>query len=114
MSTHDARAIVAGFSEVEIDDFAAVEELIVSDFVSHSSMVGEVRGAVRHTYRGSDTGGILPSMPPTSKPFEFTAMYLWPVVDGRLAELWQEADRLRLVQQLGSQAGDSASASRAG
>jgi len=149
MSTHDAKAIVTRFYELVINDrdFAAVDELLAPDFVLHSSMVGEVRGAAgfegsalalvqacpdlrvtvddrlaaerdmvvaRVTYRGTDTGGLLPGARPTGNPFEFTALYLWRVTRGRLAELWQEADRLRLVQQLGSQAGDSARASREG
>ena len=51
------------------------------------------------------TGGVLPGAAPTGKPFGFTGLYLRRVIDGRWAELWQEVDRLRLVQQLGSQAG---------
>jgi predicted ester cyclase len=85
--------------QVTVDDLLAAEHNIV---------------VARVTYRGTDTGGVLPGAAPTGKPFEFTALYLWRVIDGRLAELWQEADRLRLVQQLGSQAAPSAGASRKG
>lgn len=54
----------------------------------------------RVTYRGTDRGGILPGQPGTNKGFEFTAIYIFQVRDGRLAELWQEADLRRAAQQL--------------
>jgi C-1 hydroxylase len=136
MSAIDKKAIVRRFFELGINerDESVFDELIAPDFVLHSSMLGEVRGAAafkrsalalvkpcpdlqvavddvlegehdtvvaRVTYRGTDTGGLLPAVPATGKPFEFTAMYLWRVLDGRLAELWQEADRVRLLQALG-------------
>jgi steroid delta-isomerase-like uncharacterized protein len=56
---------------------------------------------VRLTYRGTDTGGFLRGYPATGKPFVFAAIYIWRLSGGRLAELWQEADRVRLMQQLG-------------
>jgi len=56
---------------------------------------------VRLTYRGTDTGGFVRGYPATGKPFEFGAIYIWRLADGTLAELWQEADRARLMQQLG-------------
>jgi hypothetical protein len=34
------------------------------------------------------------------EPFEFGAIYIWRLADGKVAELWQEADRVRLMQQL--------------
>lgn len=55
----------------------------------------------RVTYRGTDTGGFVQGHPPTGRRFEFTAMYIWRVANGMVAELYQEADRARLLQQLG-------------
>jgi predicted ester cyclase len=55
----------------------------------------------RLTYRGTDTGGFLRGYPATGRPFEFGAIYIWRLRGGKLAELWQEADRVRLMQQLG-------------
>ena len=136
MSAIDRKAVVRRFFELAINqrDESVFDELIAPDFVLHSSMLGEVRGAAafkhsalalvkpcpdlqvavedvlegehdtvvaRVTYRGTDSGGLLPGVPATGKPFEFTAMYLWRLLDGRLAELWQEADRVRLLQALG-------------
>jgi predicted ester cyclase len=55
----------------------------------------------RLTYRGTDTGGFVKGHAATGKPFEFGAIYIWRLSNGKLAELWQEADRVRLLQQLG-------------
>jgi predicted ester cyclase len=55
----------------------------------------------RLTYRGADTGGFVKGHLATGKPFEFTAIYVWRLANGKLAELWQEADQLRLMRQLG-------------
>ena len=55
----------------------------------------------RLTYRGTDTGGFVRGHPATGKRFEFTAIYIWRLAEGQVTELWQEADRVRLLQQLG-------------
>jgi steroid delta-isomerase-like uncharacterized protein len=55
----------------------------------------------RLTYRGTDTGGFVRGHPATGKGFEFTAIYIWRLAEGQVTELWQEADRVRLLQQLG-------------
>jgi len=34
------------------------------------------------------------------KPFAYRAIYVWRVFDRKLAELWRDADRARLMQQL--------------
>lgn len=98
-------------------DFATFDELMAPDYVAHSAVLGEVRGVesfkrgfrafidpcpdfnatledvfvagdkvtARVTYRGTDTGGMFGRAP-----------------SGRVRELWQEADRLGLMQQLGA------------
>ena len=111
-----------------------IDELVASDFVLHSALLGEVHGGgaykqsvlgllnpcpdfhatiedligaendtvvTRLTYRGTDTGGFVRGHAATGKAFEFGAIYLWRLANGKLAELWQEADRVRLMQQLG-------------
>jgi predicted ester cyclase len=109
MSAIDRKAVVRRFFELAINqrDESVFDELIAPDFVLHSSMLGEVRGAAafkqsalalvkpcpdlqvpvedvlegehdtivaRVTYRGTDTGGLVPGVPATGKPFEFTAI----------------------------------------
>ncbi|MCA1647896.1 MAG: ester cyclase [Chloroflexi bacterium] len=74
------------------DFHATVEELIGAE---NDTVV------TRLTYRGTDTGGFLRGHAATGKPFEFGAIYIWRLANGQLAELWQEADRVRLMQQLG-------------
>jgi len=130
------KAIVARFTEEVTNKrhFDVFDELVASDFVLHSALLGEVRGnsaykqsvlstmsacpdlhatinellgadadtvVVRPTYRGTDTGGFLRGYPATGRPFECGAIYIWRLSRGKLAELWQEADRVRLLQQLG-------------
>lgn len=110
-----------------------LDELLASEFVAHSSVLGDVHGGAaysrsiaallngssdlngsiddllsaendtvvaRMTYRGTDSGGLVPGRPASNKAYEFTATYIWRVVDGKLSEMWQEADRARLLQQL--------------
>ena len=54
----------------------------------------------RLTYRGTDRGGFVKGHAATGKPFEFGAICIWRVAHNTLAEVWQEADRLRLRHQL--------------
>jgi steroid delta-isomerase-like uncharacterized protein len=70
---------------------------------SIEDLIGAEQDAVvaRLTYRGTDTGGFVRGHAATGRAFEFTAIYLWRLARGQLAELWQEADRVRLLQQLG-------------
>ena len=56
----------------------------------------------RISYTGTDVGGFMTGQPGTGKPFEFTGIYIWRVdpTTNQLTELWQEADRARILQQL--------------
>jgi steroid delta-isomerase-like uncharacterized protein len=55
---------------------------------------------VRVTYAGTDQGGFMTGKPGTGKPFETTALYLFRLEANQLKELWQEADRARILQQV--------------
>lgn len=74
------------------DFSAAVEDLLAGE---NDTVVA------RFTYRGTDVGGFVKGHPATGKPFAFTAIYLWRLANGKLTELWQEADQVRLMRQLG-------------
>ena len=79
------------------DPGAPAERVTVEDLLA-----GENDTVVaRLTYRGTDIGGFVKGYPPTGKPFAFTAIYIWRLATGKLAELWQEADQVRLMRQLG-------------
>jgi predicted ester cyclase len=136
MSGEADKAVVGRFFEEAINHrrYEVIDELVASDFVLHSALLGEVHGgdaykqsvlgllnpcpdfratvedligaehytvATRLTYRGTDTGGFVRGHAATGKRFEFGAIYIWRLSNGKLAELWQEADRVRLMQQLG-------------
>jgi steroid delta-isomerase-like uncharacterized protein len=70
---------------------------------SIEDLIGAEQDAVvaRLTYRGTDSGGFVRGHAATGKAFEFTAIYIWRLARGQVTELWQEADRVRLLQQLG-------------
>ncbi len=55
---------------------------------------------VRVTYTGTDAAGFMTNRPGTGKPFETTAIYIWRMQGDQIAELWQEADRARILQEL--------------
>jgi steroid delta-isomerase-like uncharacterized protein len=136
MSTDLNKAVVLRLFDEAINQrrFDVLDEIVATDFVLHSTLLGEVHGrcaykrsvldlltpcpdfhatvhdligadsdtvVTRLTYRGTDTGGFVRGQPASGKPFAFGAIYIWRLLDGKLAELWQEADRLRLLQQLG-------------
>lgn len=73
------------------DFHAALEDLVTA---------GE-KVVARVTYRGTDTGGMF-GRAPTGRAFTMGALYLFRVADGQVRELWQEADRLGLLRQLGA------------
>ena len=136
MFTETDKAVVGRFFDEAINQrhYDVIDEVVASDFVLHSALLGEVHGrdaykqsvlgllnpcpdfratvedlisaegdtvVSRLTYRGTDRGGFVKGHAATGKPFEFGAIYIWRLSNGKLAELWQEADRVRLMQQLG-------------
>jgi predicted ester cyclase len=136
MSTDADKAVVRRLFDEAINQrrFDVLDEVVGTDFVLHSALLGEVHGGdaykqsvlgllnpcpdfratvedligadgdtvvTRLTYRGTDTGGFVRGRAATGKPFEFGAIYIWRLANGKLVELWQEADRMRLMQQLG-------------
>ena len=135
MSREADKAIIRRFFEEVVNrrNYDVVDEVIAPDFVLHSAVLGEVRGAaaykesvvavmspgdgfqveigdlvagenghltVRLTYHGRDNGGLLRGQSATGRPFAMTALYLWRLENGKAVELWQEADRLGMIQQL--------------
>jgi len=68
----------------------------------HDMVAADDRVAIRATYRGTDTGGFLPGMPATGKPFEMEAMYMVRVNGkGQIAEHWGVVDTIGTMMQLG-------------
>jgi steroid delta-isomerase-like uncharacterized protein len=57
------------------------------------------RVALRATARGTHRGEFV-GVPPTNRSVEFTAMVMYRIRDGRIAESWGELDFLRLMRQL--------------
>jgi steroid delta-isomerase-like uncharacterized protein len=55
----------------------------------------------RYTYRATHLGEFM-GIPPTGRTIEMRSIDIWRVVDGRLAEHWDEINTLEFMQQLGA------------
>jgi steroid delta-isomerase-like uncharacterized protein len=56
--------------------------------------------AVRRSYEGTHRGELL-GIPATGKRLQFGSISIFRLADGRIAEHWEQLDRLALMQQLG-------------
>ncbi|VVB69460.1 SnoaL-like polyketide cyclase [uncultured archaeon] len=88
---------VQGICDVVVACRAAFEHLnvTVEDLVAEGDRV-----AARFTARGIHKGAFM-GLPPTGKPITMTGMEIFRIENGRIAELWGEANLLGLMQQLG-------------
>jgi predicted SnoaL-like aldol condensation-catalyzing enzyme len=60
------------------------------------------RVATHTRMRGTDTGGAMPGVPPTNKPFEIESMDIMRVNDeGKFSDHWGITDTMSMMQQLG-------------
>ncbi len=92
-----AAAGVQGISDVITACRAAFEHLnvTVDDMVAEGDRV-----AARFTARGVHKGSFM-GLPPTGKPITMTGIEIFRIENGKIAELWGEANLLGLMQQLG-------------
>ena len=88
---------VQGMNEVILACRAAFEHLdvTVEDMVADGEMV-----AARFTARGIHKGNFM-GLPATGKSITMTGIEIFRIKNGRIAELWGEANLLGLMQQLG-------------
>jgi len=88
---------VQGIDEVIFACRAAFEglQVTVEDMVAEEDMV-----AARFTARGVHKGPFM-GLPPTGKPITMTGMEVFRLENGKIAELWGEANLIGLMQQLG-------------
>ncbi len=87
---------IQGINDVVTACRAAFEHLSVTveDMVAEGDRV-----AVRFTARGIHKGQFL-DLPPTGKPITMTGIEIFRFENGKIAELWGEANLLGLMQQL--------------
>ena len=78
--------------------FAAVPDLRVR---SEDMFAEGDRVAVRWTADGTQRGNLL-GIPASGRSFRFTGMSSFRVAAGKIAEQWEEWDKLDLMQQLGA------------
>jgi predicted ester cyclase len=76
-----------------IPDFSATVEDVLAE---------DDRVAMRVTLRGTHDGGEFMGLEPTGRTFEVPNMVITRLEDGRIAERWQVADNLMMMNQLGA------------
>lgn len=88
---------VEGINEVITACRAAFEHLnvTVEDMISEGNTV-----AARFTARGVHKGNFM-GLPATGKPITMTGIEIFRIKDGKIVELWGEANLLGLMHQLG-------------
>ncbi|MFN8485233.1 MAG: ester cyclase [Anaerolineae bacterium] len=81
-----SRMLMSAFPDSDwgIDDLIAEGDKVVMRWTSHGTHQGEAWG-----------------IPATRRPIVVTGISIYRVVDGKLAEAWQEVDMIGLMQQLG-------------
>jgi steroid delta-isomerase-like uncharacterized protein len=77
--------------------FAAIPDLhaTIDDMVTEGDKV-----VVRYIVEGTQKGKLL-GIPPTGKRFRISAICIYRMAEGKVAENWKQADLLGLMQQLG-------------
>ena len=88
---------IQGINDVVTTCRAAFEHLnvTVEDMVAEGNKV-----TARFTARGIHKGQFM-GLPPTGKPITMTGIEIFRIENGKIAELWGEANLLGLMQQLG-------------
>jgi steroid delta-isomerase-like uncharacterized protein len=88
---------IQGINEVITSCRAAFEHLnvIVEDMIAEDNNV-----TARFTAHGIHKGSFM-GLPPTGKPITMTGIEIFRIKDGKIIELWGEANLLGLMQQLG-------------
>jgi steroid delta-isomerase-like uncharacterized protein len=77
--------------------FAAIPDLhaTIEDLVAEGDKV-----VVRYTVEGTQQGELL-GFPPTGKRFRVSAICIYRMAEGKVAENWEQTENLGLMQQLG-------------
>jgi predicted ester cyclase len=57
--------------------------------------------SARFVASGIHNGSFM-NMPPTGRPIKMTGIEIFKIEDGKIAELWAEANLIGLMQQLGA------------
>ena len=92
-----SRPGISGMNDVITACRAAFDHLdvTVEDMVAEGDMV-----AARFTARGIHKG-VFMGLPPTGKSITMTGIEIFRIADGKIAELWGEANLMGIMSQLG-------------
>jgi steroid delta-isomerase-like uncharacterized protein len=80
--------------ETFVDAFPDLQVTLDDELSSGDKVV------TRWTSRGTHQGELM-GIAPTGRPIEVTAVGIWRVADGKIAEAWLVFDALGMMQQLG-------------
>jgi steroid delta-isomerase-like uncharacterized protein len=69
----------------------------IEDLIAESDKV-----VARMIFRGTHTGGEFMGIPPSGRPFAFSATAIFRIADGKIVEHWGEEDAVGWLQQLGA------------
>jgi len=102
-----AEDVVEHGTHEELQGVEAIESFLDEQFRAFPDYSGTTEAmvaegdtvAVRYTVRGTHTGKYR-NVDPTGHTVEWTGMGFYRIEDGRIAEIWLEADRLGLLDQL--------------
>ena len=83
-----------------IEDIRAGRPPDIRNTVEDSVAEGD-RVVVRWTGNGTHTGAPLMGVPAMGAPVTAQGVYVFRIVDGKIAEVWDNWDNLNVVQQLG-------------
>lgn len=90
-----------GIDEIAANEFSYFEAF--PDLVlTPETILAEGETVAAHWTIAGTHDGEFNGIAPTGAEVEFTAMGIFRVDDGRIAEVWLVADQLRLMQQLGT------------
>jgi steroid delta-isomerase-like uncharacterized protein len=84
-----------------------VHQIAVAAFPDFHATIEELvaegdRVVARMTFRGTHTAGEFMGIPPSGRRFEFSAISIFRIADGKIVEHWGEEDALGWLRQLGA------------
>jgi steroid delta-isomerase-like uncharacterized protein len=98
---HGPDGTVTGVEKFADHDFGLFDTVPDLTFVVEEVFGTENRATARFMLRGTDEGELF-GVEPTGEQFELTSTSVFHVEDGQIVEIWTEADRLGLLEQLGA------------
>ncbi len=97
-AVHDAKVGLEGMKQAEVNYFKAFPHKVttIDDILAADDVV-----TVRWTVTGKHDGPFQ-GMAPTHRQFKISGISIYRIANGKITEIWQQWDRLGLLEQLGA------------